>query len=142
MTTINEMPDLAHRLRDYWSGLGVKLRPGASAEAIEQFQARFGVCLSRELYQYFSVVDGMHLDDSDKRVCSFWRLERIVRAREVFLTEEELPQGNELRNKDHDKYYNLLSASIYRKRLERWRRQAREEGPRASFPAAAFDPDS
>jgi hypothetical protein len=26
--------------------------------------------------------------------------------------------------------------------LERWRRQAREEGPRASFPAAAFDPDS
>ncbi len=74
-TATREPNDLIKRLIRHWSGMGIKIRPGASPAQIKSFEARYQVVLPPDLYEYFAAVDGM--DEGDADVFSFLPLHAV-----------------------------------------------------------------
>ena len=60
-------PSLAERLRARWETVGACPRAGVSIGEIEAFEAKSGVLLTRELRDYFFVVDGMKDWQADEK---------------------------------------------------------------------------
>jgi hypothetical protein len=71
------MKELARRVKESWLVLGAKLVPGASAEDIQRFEARYGVALSTEVRDYFAIVGGMEEYDTDGLLLEFHPLHAI-----------------------------------------------------------------
>src|SRR4051794_30796854 len=83
------MSELIDRLKARWVADGLRLRPGASAEALDDFEARYRIVLPAALRDYFEAVDGMTEDldgddwpwDSD--TYRFWPLSALHPVGEV-----------------------------------------------------------
>ncbi|HZS08257.1 MAG TPA: SMI1/KNR4 family protein [Blastocatellia bacterium] len=62
------MAPLPERLKAFWTSTGTCARPGVSIPEVEDFEARNGVCLPKDLRDYFLFVDGMDEDVDDELV--------------------------------------------------------------------------
>jgi hypothetical protein len=71
------MSDPIDRLKARWVADGLTLRPGASSEALDAFEATYGVSLPSLLRDYFASVDGTG-DDSDGVFMRFWTLAEFM----------------------------------------------------------------
>ena len=70
----------ARALHKFWSRQGIKLRPGVSKNEIAQFEAKYTVCLPRDLQEYFETVNGFQEHTTDENCISFWALDEVVPA--------------------------------------------------------------
>ena len=76
-------PSLAERLRARWEAVGACPRPGVSVAEIEAFEEKSGVRLTRELRDYFLVVNGMEDWQSDpKWITHFFSLGTVKNVRQ------------------------------------------------------------
>jgi hypothetical protein len=79
--------DLGSRLRACWSTRDPRhfhLRDGATDAEIAAFERTHLVRLPEDLTGYLAAVDGMEPDETDEEVTSFWGLDRIRPAVEVY----------------------------------------------------------
>ena len=73
------MFDLIGRLKARWIAERMAIRPGATPEAIDAFEARYGVAMPPDPRAYFATVDGMNDNDWDRdHFCHFYPLGRCV----------------------------------------------------------------
>ena len=77
------MSDLIDRLKARWVADGLTLRPGASPEALDAFEARYRVVLPPAFRRYLAAVDGMTGDldrdwPSDRYTYCFWGLPALL----------------------------------------------------------------
>ena len=75
------MPGLIDRLKARWVADGLIPRPGASPEALDAFEAKYGVALPPLVRDYFAGVDGTG-DDSDGVIIRFWPLAEVMPIRQ------------------------------------------------------------
>lgn len=80
----------ADKLSRYWAAQKLPARPGATREAVRQFETTYDVSLPAEVRDYFLKQDGMSSDwryAKDKEGFSLWELARVRPAA------EELAEG-------------------------------------------------
>jgi cell wall assembly regulator SMI1 len=96
--------DPVERIKVRWASEGITIRPGASTEALDAFEARYGVVMPGDLRAYFSAVDGMDESDWDRDFCQFLPLDRCAPIAE---SEEDLAQFDWA-----SRYFLLIDHSI------------------------------
>ncbi len=70
------MSELIERLKARWIADGLSLRPGATSEALDAFEAKYQVALPPLVRDYFASVDGTG-DNSDGVFIHFWPLSEV-----------------------------------------------------------------
>src|SRR5947208_949681 len=74
MTTDEVLRDLQR----HWSWIGAKTQPGASAEALTAFEARYRVSLPPDVRAYFELVNGMPTNESDDQLLEFFPIQAVL----------------------------------------------------------------
>src|SRR5688500_13455485 len=69
--------DVLTALAAHWRAQGIEPAGGASAKAIQDFEARYGVRLPADLRAYFARLNGTGEDTPDSDMMAFWPLERV-----------------------------------------------------------------
>jgi hypothetical protein len=68
---------LIDRLRAYWTGKGVKTRPGVSLQQVQSFESRYLSRLPPDLRAYYATVDGMEEGEADPDMFSVLPLKAV-----------------------------------------------------------------
>ncbi len=76
------MTDLNERVKARWSAEGAVPRPGVGDRQIDAFETKHGVRLTRDVADYFRVVDGMEESGCDAGWNEFFPLEQLTPAAE------------------------------------------------------------
>ena len=87
-------------------------RPGASLEALAEFEARHGVVQPTDFREYLLIIEGMNEDQSLDYMSRFWPLADIMTVREYIAL--EMPQyGLEPPpwSDDHDAFFDFSISS-------------------------------
>jgi hypothetical protein len=92
------LSSVGERLRSYWVSIGVKVRPGASREAIQSFEAAHGIRLSRDLSDYYQAVDGMEGGQTDNDMLEFLTLNSVKSVTEELIEFGGIPDYRGLRD--------------------------------------------
>jgi hypothetical protein len=71
------------RLITYWGSSGRPVRPGASSEAFQAFQHKYGVAIPTDFMAYIQAVDGTGEYQSDNSMNTFLPLDAIRPVHEV-----------------------------------------------------------
>jgi hypothetical protein len=64
-------------IRDRWRALGVTVRDGASAACIADFESRYRIQMPFALRQFYELMDGMEVGETDEELNSFWPLHDV-----------------------------------------------------------------
>ncbi len=73
--------EMIGRLKARWLAEGTTVRPGASPEALDAFEAKYGGVLPPDFRAYLAAVDGTG-DEMDGERFRFWPLAEIISVRE------------------------------------------------------------
>jgi hypothetical protein len=73
------MANLPQRVKDYWLAHGVKVRPGASAEELEQFERSSGVRLPGEIRAFLQTANGFEAGEWDEVMIEWYPISRWER---------------------------------------------------------------
>lgn len=68
------MPPVWKSIISYWANLNLPIRPGVTTEKIAKFEKNYGVSLPADLSEYFHIVDGTGINESDECLTSFLSL--------------------------------------------------------------------
>jgi hypothetical protein len=98
------MSSVGERLKSYWISIGTKVRPGASHEAIQSFEAAHGVRLSQDLSDYYQSVDGMAEGQTDNDMLEFLPLNSLKSITEELIEFGGIPDYRGLRESLPDPY--------------------------------------
>jgi hypothetical protein len=93
------MDSLGERLKSYWDTAGIKVRGGTSQQAIISFELKYGVCLTQDLRDYHSIVDGMEDGESDDSMLSFLPLSFIKNVMEDLIEFGGIPDYRKLKKR-------------------------------------------
>jgi hypothetical protein len=91
------MGSLGERLKSYWDSAGIKVRGGTSQQALISFELKYGVCLTRDLRDYHSIVDGMEDGEADASMLSFLSLSSIKNVMEELIKFGGIPDYRKLK---------------------------------------------
>jgi hypothetical protein len=92
------MDSLGERLKSYWDSTGIKVRLGTSQQAIESFELKYNICLTQDLRDYHSIVDGMEDGESDNSMLSFLSLSSIKSVMEDLIEFGGIPDYRKLKD--------------------------------------------
>jgi hypothetical protein len=119
---VNEVPavdrddsttSLAQRMKAFWEVVGAHPRPGVSIAEIEAFEAKRGIRLTRELRDYFLVVDGMENWETDSQwLTHFFSLGSLRTVREEIAHYGGVPDYREVVNFLEDPDHTFVIADI------------------------------
>ena len=90
------MKSIEERLKEHWLRDKVVLNSGASDQELKSFESRYQVKLPLDLRNYFSSVNGMKEDQTDKELIRFWPIEEVVSLGEYHKDSSYLPDANSL----------------------------------------------
>jgi hypothetical protein len=94
------------KLSKYWAAQGLPFQPGATREAVKQFETTHNVVLPAEMRDYFLKQDGMSSDwqySKDKTgFCKWFSLWDVARVRPAA---EELAEGDLQAGPELDQYF-------------------------------------
>lgn len=65
------------QLTQRWKESQLKIKPGASAQQLSQFEEQVGTKLRPDIRQYFAAVNGMEENEMDTDHIRFWPLEEV-----------------------------------------------------------------
>jgi|SRR5215469_11878700 len=68
---------IGQKLASHWGRQNIALNPGVSEEDLADFQARYGVCIPKDVASLFLVVNGMSGSQTDDDLIRFWPLEEV-----------------------------------------------------------------
>jgi hypothetical protein len=110
---IPQLTPEAIKLLNYWKGIGARLNPGASEEALAALTQKVGCRLPPALLVFYSWANGMEDWTSDGSMFSLWPLERILRELSARGIAEPFSQGSTLPFADY-----LICSYLYELVLE------------------------
>jgi hypothetical protein len=76
------MNSVSELVKTHWLRQGIKLRRGASESEVTAFEAKYDVCLPKDMREFFSVVNGFDNRNGevvDNDMITFFSLEEIER---------------------------------------------------------------
>ncbi len=108
------MVELVERLRALWLSLRVRIRPGASIDAVEAFETRYGVRLPQDLVDYFRLIDGMEDTDHDEWAARFHAIHALKCLPEALAERGETLDDLEIAPllRDPQRYFVLVDVLI------------------------------
>lgn len=65
------------KLKEFWLSQNIKLRPGVSDKGLHSFESRYGVRLPDDIWDYFSIVDGMDDGNWDGELSHFLPMHEV-----------------------------------------------------------------
>ena len=76
------MNSIGELLKTHWLGQGIKLRRGVFESEVTAFEAKYDVCLTEDMREFFAVVNGFDNrtgEEVDSDMTTFFSLEEIER---------------------------------------------------------------
>src|ERR1051325_6340640 len=93
------MNTLTERLMSYWSSINIELGPGVSRQAINSFEAHYGVEFPQDFRDYISTIGGMQEGFSDNNIVSFWPFHQIKSVPEKLASFAGIPNYSQIANR-------------------------------------------